>query len=446
MLSFARRNGIRFEVALGKLLDKRSLSANSSAVKALNFANPSVRGTDLKRSILSSEMFSKNIFNFKKNLMTTVGAKNESDLGKKILDFEFRSPLILLNALAAQFNRLEMRYILNGISFQEAFARRRDFDHAFMCICSDLAQFGVTPDILHYIFEFSSELIDPKFDVDSIKTKNVDLIARNNNTKNKPNNDVNVTAYAAEAFAFNGNEIEYNMNEDMACQIKLTKPISNLYESKRAHLGSDKKQTLKERWIAGERPKYCPNKSCWQYNWGVEGCPHSEPCKNKKDEHELTHYCAYCGEGAKHRILECEFLRCCTVLVKCEDSNWLSRSYSLELQRIYYPRNNRRGNRRGGNSRGGYRNSYNNNPSNRNRYNNQHYMSYDMNMNNNNYGSYDNFGSYNSGGFGDMPPQHYNDNYNNGGRRGGRGKRRHNRDNNNNNNNGQYSAPHNGNA
>ena len=94
VLSFARRNGTRFEVALGKLLEKRSLSASSNAVKALNFTNPSVRGTDLKRSILSSEVFSKNMFNFKKCLMTTVGAKNESDLKKRILDFEFKSPLL----------------------------------------------------------------------------------------------------------------------------------------------------------------------------------------------------------------------------------------------------------------------------------------------------------------------------------------------------------------
>ena len=434
-----------FEVALGRLLDRRSLSASSNAVKALNFTDPAMRGLDLRRSILNSDKFSKNMFCFKTNLMKLIGAKNEGELNKKIIDFEFKSPLMILRALAAQFNRLEMRYILNGISFQEAYVRRLDFDNAFMCICSDLCQFGLTPNIIHCIHEFSSELVNPKLNLDGIMEKNTEYLNKNNNNTNKrPNLDASPVALAADRFVYDGNELIYNINEELGCQIKLITPISDLYNNKRFQLGSgDKIQTLKERWISGERPKFCPNKSCWDYNWGVDGCPHAVACKIKKEGHELSHYCAFCGEGAKHRILECEFLRCCTVLVRCTDSNWLSRTYSLDLKRIFYPRNNKRGNRRT-NSRGGYRNFYQNAPNNGNTfsgYNNDVYDSTNV------YNNFDNFGSYNNdSGYNGASSHHYNNNTNNGGRRGGRNKRR-NRDNHNNNNNGQFnSPPHNGNA
>ena len=430
-------------MALGKLLEKRSLSSNSNAVKALNFHDPAMRGMDLKRSVLGVEKFSKNAFSFKSNLMKIIGAKNASDLNKKIIDYEFKNPLMLISALGAQFNRLEMRYILKGITFQEALARRIDFDNTLMCICHDLFQFGLSQNILHYVHEFSSELINPKLLLDCVNENNVEYISRKNNTNIKPNLDNDITAYAADSFAYDGNILFYNINEELGCQVRLTTPISDLYKHKRSHFGSsEKNETLKEKWIRGERPKYCPNGSCRDYNFGIEGCPHAVVCKIKKEEHELTHYCAYCGPGAKHRIFECEFIRCCTALIRCNDSNWLSRTYTLELQRIYYKSNRRGGYNNRRNFRGGY-NSYPNSSFSNNNHNTFNNDNFDRN-------SYDNFGSYNDNNFGNPPSSHYNNG--NGGRRGGRNKRRNrdNHNNNNNNNNGQYNnqygTPHNGNA
>ena len=438
--SYARKNGLNFEVALGRLLDKRSLSSSSNAVKALNFHDPSMRGMDLKRSILNIEKFSKNAFAFKSNLMKIIGAKNTTDLNKKIVDYEFKNPLMLISALGAQFNRLEMRYMLNGISFQEALARRIDFDNTLMSICNDLYNFGLTENILHFVHEFSSELIDPKLKLDCIKESNVEYVSRKGNNNNTKIDVNNITALAADSFAYNGVDLLYNINEELGCQIKLQSPIHDLYTSKRTHFGnSNKNESLRVRWLRGERPKFCPNRACRDYNFGIEGCPHAVPCKIKKDEHELSHYCAYCGPGAKHRIFECEFIRCCTAIIKCTDSSWLSKIYTVDIQRIWYPRNNRRP---GYNNR---RNNFRNNtyPNAASNANNFGGYGFDNNDRNNNY---DNGGYNNDNSYSGSSSQHYN---NNGGGRRGKNKRRGNRDNHGNNGNSQYNqfnAPHNGNA
>ena len=441
VLTFARKNGTPFNIALGQLLNNNSLSSKSNAVKALNFSDPSVRGVDLKKSILNIEMFSKNIFSFKRDLMKVVGAKNENDLNKKVIEYEFKSPLIMICALGAQFNRLEQRYILDGISFQEAFARRFDFHNTLMSICHDLVQFGLSSNILHYMLQFSSELIDPKFDLNCIKEENIDYVNLKNNMNKKPNVNT-ITARAADRFTFDGNELLFNINDEIGCQINLTRPIFNLYNKNRQHFGSgDKKESLKQKWINGERPEYCPNGGCWKFNFGIEGCPHSESCKNKKEEHVTSHYCGHCGEGNIHPILQCEFIRCCSVLVRCNDTNWITRTYSTELKKIFNPNRNRRNNRRG--FRGGYRSSFNNNSSPHphstfswNTMDNEQFES-------NNFGQFDNFSSYNDNNYGDRAqttPQHHH----NGGRRGGRNKRRNDRGHGNNN---QYNgASHNGNA
>ena len=443
VVSFARRNGTPFDVALGRLLEKRSLSYKSTAVKALNFTDPSVRGVDLKRSIIEIEKFSKNIFSFKRDLMKIVGAKNEYELNKKVLDFEFKDPLIVICALGAQFDRLEKRYILNGISFSEAFARRTDFHRTLMSICHDLVQFGLSDRMLHNICEFSSELINPKFDLSNINKDNMIISNIKNNTNKQPDIQ-NPIALAADRFVYDGNDLMFNMNEELGCQIKLTTPIFNLYNKKRAHLDNSK-ETLKQQWIRGVRPKLCPNKSCWDFNFGIVGCPHAEPCKNKKEEHLLTHFCAFCG--GDHPILLCQFLRCCMVLVRCNDSNWITRTYSTELKRIFWQNRARRNSRRGA-FRGGRNNnnSFNNMSSTQPPTNN-----YNYGINNENFdfqNSFREYDTYNNDGYATQQQHQYHQNngYNN--RRGGRNRKRGNSHSNNGTGNGQYNsgAPHNGHA
>ena len=423
------------------MLNNHSLSAKSNAVKALNFSDPSVRGVDLKKSILNIDMFSKNIFSFKRDLMKIVGAKSENDLNKKVLEYEFKSPLIMICAMGAQFNRLEQRYILDGITFQEAFTRRVDFHNTLMSICHDLVQFGLTSNILHYLLQFTSELIDPKLNLNCLRSDNTSFIDLKNDSENKSNVNT-VTALAVDKFTFDGEELMYNINEELGCQVNLVSPIFNLYNKSRQHFGPNgQKQSLKQKWINGERPEFCPNGGCWKYNFGFEGCPHAEPCKNKKDEHLPSHFCGHCGEGNVHPILKCIFIRCCTAITRCNDTSWITRDYSTDIKRIYIPGKNRqRGGRQGGH-RGGRRGGYSNNSSSQ--LNNWNIIN-DDNYDSNNYQQFDSYIPYNDNNYGNFPQAPYH--HHGGGRRGGKGKRRNDRNHSNSNNNQYNGAPHNGNS
>ena len=399
--SFARKNGNGFDTALGQLLSKGTLSSRSSIVKMLNFNNPAVRGSDLLRSILYMDKFSNNSFSFKSELSKEIGAKSENDLNKKIMDFEFKNPMFLIGALLAQFNRFENRYILSGISFQEAFARRLDFCNTLGCICFDLYKIGINEGILQYIRQFSSEFIDPKFDFVCINDDNTSYIANstndNNNNKIKYNNNSN--ASICDRFALDKNELLFNINDDIGCQIKLTSPCYELYNKNRSFIYNSKKNTLslKERWTNGERPKFCPNKSCWDFNFGIDGCPHASICKIKSDLHILNfHYCAFCGIGSIHPILQCPFIRCVAFLIRCNNYDWINKIYPLKTRqpqqfRNNYNNNSYNNNRRKNSTRGGGRGGRG-----------MYHGSFGGHDNyNNSYKEYDGYGEYDE----------YNDNY-----------------------------------
>ena len=436
VIAFAQRKGSDFSVALGKLLTNGTLSARSNAVKALNFSDPSVRGGDLAKSILFLGEFSSNSFSYKRDLMKSLNVKNENELKKKVLDFDFKRPLIVVMALMAQFNRLENRFLLNGISFKEAYARRRDFDNTLGNICFDLNKFGLSSNILYYIRQFASDIIDPNFDLDSIKESNTTYSnIDNNSNKNK---NINITVDEVDRFVLNKGEIFYNLNDELGCQIKLNNPIYDLYSKNRSHIcKSATVESLTSKWLRGEKPLRCPNGSCRLFNFGVDGHVHSEVCKNKKEEHILLHFCAYCGEGNPHPIILCPFIRCNMILVKCIYNDWLTRSYTLEFRRVqsnYRNSTNSRNyrNNRNSRSRGGYNN-----------HNGGHFSRYnDNNMNgyNNNQG-YDNFGydSYYDEGY-KSQQQYYdnNNNNNNNAQRRTKSKRQ-------GGGNGHNNAPHNGN-
>ena len=379
VLIFARKNGLSFDVALGRLLEKRALSLKSYAVKALNFTDSVVRGGDLKRSILTIEKYSKNAFSFQRKLMKLIGAKNENELNKKILDYQFNNALMLICALGAQFDRLEKRYILNGISIYDAFCRRVDFCNTLMAICSDLYQFGINNNLLHYIHEFSSELVNPKRKLDTIDEKNVtidDSQCNNNSNKNSnANNDSN------ETFVFDGKELMYTNENGVKILIQSYSPIWNLYNKNRSQFGAgDKKETWVDLFAKNEIPEFCENGACFKFNFGCDGCPFAEPCKIKTEPHIFTHYCAL-GGCKNTPIYNCKFLRCFMFLSKCTDDSWLQKTYSLKWDSVYeknfYKKTPRayRGNRSDRGSRsGGSKSRYNNNPSGRSGYDNHRYQ------------------------------------------------------------------------
>ena len=441
VIAYAQRKGTDFDVALGKLLTNGTLSARSNAVKALNFNDSSVRGVDLVKSVLNLGDFSSNSFSFKRDLMKSLKVKNDNELNKRVLDFEFKEPLMIIAALMAQFNRLESRYILNGISFKEAYARRRDFDNTLGNICFDLNKFGLSSNILYYIRQFASDVVNPKFDLYSIKDSNTTYSNINNNSNTNKNECVEIDE--VDRFVLNKTELLFNVNDNLGCQINLVTPIYDLYNKNRSHISkSTITESLTSKWLRGEKPLLCPNGSCRLFNFGVEGHAHSEICKNKKEEHVLLHFCAYCGEGSPHPIILCPFIRCNMVLVKCIYNDWLTRTYSLIFKRIQSSyrnnsnnRNYRNNNSRNGRTRGGY-NSHNNGYTSQ--YNNSNMGGYNDNQGydipNNGYDSY-----YDNGYTGQQ--QHFYNNNNNA-QRSHKNKRR----NGGNGGSGQSSTPHNSNG
>ena len=196
-----------------------------------------MRGVDLVKSVLCLGQFSSNSFSYKRDLMKSLGTKNENDLNKKILDFEFTDPLTVIAALMAQFNRLESRYILGGITFKEAYVRRIDFNNTLGNVCFDLRKFGLSSNILYYIRQFSSDMVDPKFDLCCINDDNTTITEIDNNSNNKnKNKETNTDALEADRFVLNKGELVFNMNNELGCQVKLMTPIYDLYNKNRSHI------------------------------------------------------------------------------------------------------------------------------------------------------------------------------------------------------------------
>ena len=121
-------------MALGQLLKQRTLNNRSNEVRNLNFKNAAVRGGDLRRTVVSLGKYSKNNFNFNKVLARLVGAKTDADIGKKIEALEFNNSMLFACAIGAQMQRLEMRYVLNGITFLEAYVRKLDQSRTLISI------------------------------------------------------------------------------------------------------------------------------------------------------------------------------------------------------------------------------------------------------------------------------------------------------------------------
>lgn len=351
VLRVARKKGICFETALGQLLFKKTLSKSAFNVKCLNFTSPEMRGADLKRSLLYMGKFSKNEFNFKCNLRALVGAKDNYNLERKITEFEFTNPALLICAIGTQFSRLEMRYILKGIDFREAYARKLDQFFTLQAITHDIYEFGIDQHIMSYLHQFTSEIVNPNFDLNCInennttyfeKSKSVSNSSNNNNNKNEMNlNSVDNDTNNLSNFTYDGSEINYNMNEELGCTIKLTTPMFDLYSKLRQHFGkSTTKDTIYKKFSRGEKIEYCSNGACWLFNLGCDACPYCNGCvsgyKDKKTEAHLhSHYCALC-EGP-HPIILCVFIRSFMVIVKCTDANWFSKTYDLAQKRIFNP-------------------------------------------------------------------------------------------------------------
>ena len=354
-MRWARKNGKTFAQALGTLINSKHLSKSSIAVKNLNFLNAGVRGSDIYRSILHIKHFSKNQFNFQAKLCERVGAKSDYDLQKKIIDYKFNNPLMLICALGAQFLRLEQRYILNGITFREAFSRKNDLYFTLMNICYDLHQFGLTRNILNYIFEFSSEIIDPTFDLSAMNDvsaqtfKRDDVEHKSNDSNDNDNSGNDLHLYTESTFTMNDTEIMYNISHELNSTVGIKTPIYSHYLTKRQHFGhGNKKDTIFDRFARNEKIYYCDNGACWNFNFGHSHCPHASPCTIKSEAHLATHYCAICG--GPQPVVKCPFIRSFMFLSFLKIDAWFTRVYDLAVKYPAKPRTNNPNNGRGTNN------------------------------------------------------------------------------------------------
>ena len=97
IIAYARKHNKTFGAALSYLLTKKkSLSKSSIAVQHLNFHDATARGDDLKFSLLSLGEYTKNPYQYNLELKNLLNAKSDKDLVKKITNFEFDNPLMLV--------------------------------------------------------------------------------------------------------------------------------------------------------------------------------------------------------------------------------------------------------------------------------------------------------------------------------------------------------------
>ena len=423
VVSFARANGLSFNVALGQLLANGTLTNRMTGVKYLNFNDGIVRGGDLNRTMLSVGKFCKNEYKFNNKLKLLLNAKSDYDLSKKIGEFEFDNPLLLIGAMGVQMTRLENRYILNGTTFLEAYIRKSDQFRTLLCMIFDLYEFGIDKNIKNQFLQFSSDIINPKFDLNTIIESNIREFVRNDKIVSNSNSDalsINPFDASKECFTFDGNSVIYNVNPEFGNKIDVLFPMYEKYQKHRMYIGNEEKNTIFSNFGKNIKPKFTSNGACWNYNFGVKGCPHAVPCTIKGEAHALSHFCAVCD--GRHPILTCPFCRSNMLLCTCNVGDWFTRTYSTFIKNAFgassYNRNN---NNRGGRS---YNGRYNNNRNNSYSYHNGRNDSYNGGYHggSSNYphghhdrdsSNYGNYGNSNNHSYGHSSNYKNGDNYNN---------------------------------
>ena len=279
-----------------------------------------------------------------------VNAKSDSDLNKKITDYEFSNPLMLLCAMGAQFDRHEKRYLLDDTTFLEAYARKCDQFNVLVSVTHDLYKFGLTDDTLSYITEFCSEMVNLSNTLELFDdSKERDL--PNDSDDEDYDSTENTRTINHTCFKRTGADIQYNVNDEMGKQVRLAFPLSSKYESTRRHFGiSDRNESLFDRFCQNENIKFCDNGACWEYNFGHFMCPHADPCQSKSAAHLASHYCAICH--GDHPAILCPFIRCFMFISSFSIRNWMTYKYDKAVRYPTFPQaNNFRGRGRGG--RGG---------------------------------------------------------------------------------------------
>ena len=417
VITYARKHNKTFQGALSILLSDRSLNKQSSLVQHLNFHSASVRGDDLKFSVLDLGKYTKNAYEFTQLLKEEANAKSDRDLIKKIALYEFRDSLTLLATIGSQLNRLENRYLLNGITFKEAYARKCDQFNLLLSMICDLRKFGFTSTVKQYFYEFCSEIVDPKFDLNSLDESKAMTIPRE--VDECIENESSSEDCIDSAFSFDGNNFIYNVSKEFGCSISVKTPLDDLYNNKRKNFSNTNEDTIYEKYKKDRiKPRFTSNGKCWEFNFYVPGSPHANKCLITTKEHLKTHGCADCD--GPHGCLCCPFVRCKAFLSCLPSPNsWFTINFDLSVKYPAKPNNKYNNNKH--NSIG----YYNNNSSNNNQFREKRNQ-YGYNNNNNNNSKYQQQQQYQQQGGNGRRNDYHNDNNQFDNRRGFRGGNRRN--------------------
>ena len=312
--------GRSFDYSLGQLLQENVLSKKAIGVKNLNFKDPSMRGHDIRRSVLATSQYARNAYSFNTELRSLLGAKNGTDMIKKVGDYEFNSALKIIAALGAQLNRMHERNILNGMDFREAYFRKRDQFDLLMHFIMDFNEFGISFMTLNQVYEFSAQMVDPKMDLTAIVEKDMDIVATRNNDPTEVDTPL-------APFQIVDGKVTHAISNKRNCTGPIKRPLCDHWEKFRANFSPYQTRVNYYDLIARRANiEYCSNGACWYYNWGCLVCPFADPCEKKNAAHLALHVCAL--DGQKHRLIECNLIHSTFYMREHGDPQFASKKYS----------------------------------------------------------------------------------------------------------------------
>ena len=323
----------------------------------------------------------------------------------------------MLVAFGTQLTRLENRYLLSGITFKEAYIRKWDQFNTLISMAHDMKQFGLSEQFKHYIFQLSSEIVHPSFNLTTVdESKSITVMRNeckddgNNDNSNNDNDDHNENVLDS-AFTFDGSSISYNVTNEFGNSIGIRTPIWDNYKNKRQYFGQHTgRETIFDKYGKNIKPKFCSNGSCWEYNFGHANCPHANSCSIKTEAHLKTHFCAVCD--GPHPLIECPFVRCFLFISILRLTNWFNYQYDLLPKYPAKPYKKNGGGNSSGNKRKGYSSGGGS------------HRGFDSRSSTR--GGHSNYDSYNQNdeSFRGPPPPHHFDQRDNSGRSGGNNNRR----------------------
>ena len=326
--------------------------------RALTFADAHSRGLDIKRSFMALEPYAINDYVFKENLASVVGAKDVSEINKKIGSLEFGEPAQIVASLQAQLSRLEQRYLLEGLDMCEVIGRKIDQQELIQVLLFDISVFGYDKKLKESIMSVSAFAVNPNTDLTTCRPAMASIVPRKNVGENDfkdgmvddweegPVELIPPTPPGARVNIIKSLEnkvgeckLEFNISNSNKCVIDLKLVLFNFYNDLRKNFkekngGYDNGDWF-EKVIRGEEPATTPDgKSCFKCNFGT--FPFASPCKDKSEAHKKLRNCALC-KSERHLFPICKIYRCNHARI-APVQGWRNLVFTEKVERIFIPR------------------------------------------------------------------------------------------------------------